>query len=319
MGDAVVASKAGKFIPAAVLAASLATTAQLWKNEKDSLVRDFSSEVKTQAVGVENAVTLRIKAYEELLMGVRGNFESSEYVSPEEFAEYVSSLKLRKTHPEIQGVSLSYYVPGEELEDHVKSQRKRGIQDYGSRLQPGVSEYAPVVMIAPNTEKNARVVGYDNFSNLERRTAMERARDFDSAHITEILPLAQNGSAQLDRGVIMYLPVYGRKLPREDLNDRRRNVVGWVAMSFFMKDFMNGVLAERAENLGVEVFDSATEDASMLTYDSSGPELHEDTKFGISDVRTLKILNRDWTVVVYPRPHMEEFVHSDRPPFVLAF
>lgn len=215
----------GRYIPVAVLAASFATTVQLYRNEKDSLVRDFSSEVKIQATGVENAVTLRIKAYEELLMGVRGNFEASEYVDPEEFAEYVSSLKLRQTHPEIQGVSLSYYVPGEELEDHVKSQKERGFAEYGSRFEKGLVEYAPVVMIAPNTEKNARVVGYDNFSNLERRTAMERARDFDSAHITEILPLAQNGSAQLERGVIMCLPVYGRHLPREDVGDRRRNVV----------------------------------------------------------------------------------------------
>lgn len=111
IGDSVVASRVGEYIPAAVLAAALATTGQLWKNEKDSLVRDFSSEVKTHALGVENAVTLRIKAYEELLMGVRGNFESSEYVSPEEFAAYVSSLKLNETHPEILGVSLSYYVP----------------------------------------------------------------------------------------------------------------------------------------------------------------------------------------------------------------
>lgn len=90
-------------------------------------------------------------------------------------------------------------------------------------------------------------------------------------------------------------------------------------MSFFMKDFMNGVLANRMEKLGVEVFDSATEDARMLAYDSSEPDLHENAKFGVSDVRTLKILNRDWTVVVYPRPRMEEFVHSERPPFVLAF
>lgn len=176
-------------------------------------------------MGVENAVTLRVKAYEELLMGVRGNFEASEYVNPEEFAEYVSSLKLRQTHPEIQAVSLTYYVPGEELEGHVKSQRDRGSAEYGSRFEKGLAEYAPVVMIAPDTEKNARVVGYDNFSNLERRSAMERARDLDSAHITEILPLAQNGSAQLERGVIMYLPVYGRHLSRENLDDRRRNVV----------------------------------------------------------------------------------------------
>lgn len=90
-------------------------------------------------------------------------------------------------------------------------------------------------------------------------------------------------------------------------------------MSFFMKDFMNGVLKNRTDSLGVEVFDSATEDVGTIAYDSSGPDLHENAKFGVSDVRTLKVLNRDWTIAVYPRPHLEEFVHSERPPFVLAF
>lgn len=186
-------------------------------------------------------------------------------------------------------------------------------------MRKGASEYAPVVMIAPNTPKNGRVIGYDNFSSLERRMVMERARDFDSAQITQILPLAQNGSAQLERGVIMYLPVYGRNLPRTDIGDRRRNVVGWVAMSFFMKDFMDGVLVKKKDNVGVEVFDAPVEDPEMLAYDSSGPELHEGGKFGITDVRTLKVLNRDWTVATYPRAHMEELIHSERPPFVLAF
>lgn len=86
-----------------------------------------------------------------------------------------------------------------------------------------------------------------------------------------------------------------------------------------MKNFMDGVLANRTENLGVEVFDSGNEDARKIAYDSSGPDLHENTKFGVSDIRTLKILNRDWTVAVYPRAQMEALVHSERPPFVLAF
>lgn len=174
-------------------------------------------------------------------------------------------------------------------------------------------------MIAPKTAKNERVIGFDNFSNLERRLVMERARDLDSAQMTQVLPLAQNGSSQLERGVIMYLPVYGRHLPRTDVGDRRRNVVGWVAMSFFVKDFMDGVLAKKNENVGVEIFDSPLQDPSALAYDSSEPELHERVKFGISDVRTLKVLNREWTVATYPRAHMEDLVHSERPSFVLAF
>lgn len=240
-------------------------------------------------------------------------------MSPEEFAEYVSSLKLRETHPEILGISLSYYVPEEEFEDHVKSQMKRGFPNYGANVPRGMAEYAPVVMIAPSNPKNDRVIGFDNFANLQRKSAMERARDFDAAQITEALPLAQNASSQLERGVIMYLPIYGRKLPRLQIDDRRRNVVAWVAMSFFVKDFMNGVLENRSQNLGIEVFDSDSQDPNALVYDSSEKAMHENSKFGISDVRTIKILNRDWTVAVHPRPQMENLVHSERPPFVLAF
>ncbi len=57
LGDALIASKAGKFLPHAVLAASLATTAQLWKNEKEALEKDFSLQVTAHAVEIENAIS----------------------------------------------------------------------------------------------------------------------------------------------------------------------------------------------------------------------------------------------------------------------
>lgn len=319
LGDALIASKAGKFLPHAVLAASLATTAQLWKNEKEALEKDFSLQVAAHAVEIENAISSELKRYEQLLVGVRGIFEASDYVSPEDFSQYVSSLMLSESHPEILGVSLSYYVPQEEVEDHLKFQKYRNLPDYGSRFSTGVSEHAPVVMISPATESNSRVVGFDNFSNLERKSTMERARDFNMPQITQALPLAQNSSGKLERGVIMYLPIYGKKLPRQQLEERRRNVVGWVALSFFIKDFMDDAIEKRGQNLGIEVFEGASNDASAMIYDSSEEALHENLKFGISDERVLKVLNREWTVVPYPRPQMEDLVHSERPPFILAF
>ena len=71
--------------------------------------------------------------------------------------------------------------------------------------------------------------------------------------------------------------------------------------------------------MGIEVFDGPVRDPATMIYDSSESELHENLKFGISDERTFQIFNREWTLVTYPRPHMENLVHSERPPFILAF
>ncbi len=91
-------------------------------------------------------------------MGVRGNFEASAYVAPQEFAEYVKSLKLDETHPEIKGMSVSYYVLPDEVEGHVRSMKERGFSNYGGNLSAGSSEYAPVVMIGPEKPENKRVI-----------------------------------------------------------------------------------------------------------------------------------------------------------------
>lgn len=208
-----------------MLAASFVTTAQLYKNEKDAISRDLESQTNAQVLEIEHAILARIKAYEQLLMGVRGHFDASEYVDADEFSQYVDALKLQETHPEIRGISVSYYVPGDELEFHASSNSGKRKTDYAGRLEKGLAEYAPVAMIEPKTPENLRIIGFDNFSSLERKTVMERARDLDGAQMTRMLPLAQNGSSGPERGAIVFLPVYGKNGPRSLLQERRTNVV----------------------------------------------------------------------------------------------
>lgn len=124
-GDSLVASRVGKYFPAFVFATSVITTAQLWKVEQDGAVRDFAANVEVRTSDIEHSVNQKIQGYVQILQGARAFFDASDFVSPEEFRQYASSLKLAEKHPEIRGISVSYYVPGDELSDHVADMRKR--------------------------------------------------------------------------------------------------------------------------------------------------------------------------------------------------
>lgn len=53
-------------------------------------------------------------------------------------------------------------------------------------------------MIEPRSSDNVRVLGFDNFRSPERKAVMERARDLDEIQMTQMVPLAQNGSERME-------------------------------------------------------------------------------------------------------------------------
>lgn len=172
-------------------------------------------------------------------------------------------------------------------------------------------------MIEPASKNNnARVVGYDNYANLERRSVMERSRDLDEAQITGIVHLVQEKNGEWSPGVIMYLPIFAPKLPKEELADRRRNVMGWLALSFLAKDFVAESLERQASVLGVEFFDGTAENRQAMLFDSTP---NDDVPSLVKSVRNMRILDRDWTLVARPTSEFEKTVNHGRSRFVLAF
>ena len=91
-----------------------------------------------------------------------------------------------------------------------------------------------------------------------------------------------------------------------------------MATSFFLRDFVDAALSRRSDLLGVRVYDGPEAIPQYLAYDSTTRELRDSAKEG-GIVRQLKVLDRDWTVVAYPKPSIGESVHVGRPAFVLAF
>lgn len=117
----------------------------------------------------------------------------------------------------------------------------------------------------------------------------------------------------------MFLPVYGNGLPRKELADRRQNVVGWVATSFFLKDFLDAAIGNYADDLSLQIYDSAIPSPESLVFDTTGDQSDAEAIFQTAYDRKIEVLNGEWTMVARPKANAESRIKSERPSFVLTF
>src|SRR6185436_3241878 len=114
----------------------------------------------------------------------------------------------------------------------------------------------------PFTGRNARVLGFDMYSEASRRAAMDLARESGETAITGRVVLAGEafrGAQAQQPGFVMYMPVFNelvRDLPRRE---RRNAVSGYVFSPFRMHDLMQGILDEGVLRvLDMRIYDQAS-------------------------------------------------------------
>lgn len=171
-------------LPFFVLFIGFAVTYVLWRHEQEIAMRNLRSDLEERANGIQYLLELRIQEYQNVLSGVRGFFQVTDAITADSFHRYFQPTGLFRKDSSIQSVSVSRYVPADALERHVADFRARGFSEYGKNFATGAEAYAPIVMIEPASERNLRLVGFDNFSTPERKAVLEDARDNDEASVS---------------------------------------------------------------------------------------------------------------------------------------
>ena len=194
-------------IPLAVLAASLVGTCGLWSASESAARRELQSYFDFRVRDANERILDRLRAYEVVLLGTRGLFNASSRVERSEFEQYVSSLRLERKFPGIQGVGFAVVVPPGERAAHVARGRAEGFPDYDVRPPGERAVLTSIVFLEPFRDRNLRAFGYDMFSEPVRRRALERARDHGVTTVSGKLALVQETDLGRQAGVLVYVPV----------------------------------------------------------------------------------------------------------------
>ena len=310
--------------PWIALTASLALTAASWIGLERNRYGDARVQFERRTETATAAVRARMLAYEQILRSGAARIASSPTVSRQEWGSFISNLQLEERFSGIQAMGYAEYVRAATRAEHVRRLRAEGFPDYDIRPPGERDEMVPIVYNEPFVGRNARVLGFDMYSEPARRAAMDLARSSGEAAITGRVVLAGEafrGAQPQQPGFVMYVPVFhpvARDLPRRD---RTHAVSGYVFSPFRMHDLMQGILDQGVlQVIDMRIYDQPekggqaemidTRTAWRVSPESAAPEFERIVNFPMP--------GRNWTIQFVSRPEFDAALRGGKPWTVLA-
>ncbi len=195
-------------LPFLVLAVSiiftLGITYLFYQSAKTKDIIRFNNEVNRLQLSIENKINL----YVALLKGGRGFIESNRTITRENFAEYVESLDLGKNYAGVHGIGYVKIIAANERESLTAKMTSEGYEKFQIFPAEEKDSYRVIVYLEPLNERNRKAIGYDMSSEINRRAALDRARDSGEAVSSGKVTLLQENNDDLQPGFLIFLPIY---------------------------------------------------------------------------------------------------------------
>lgn len=293
----------GWALPWLVLAVTLGVTYLVWQSERQNALKDLRTDFDFRAREANARIDQRIKAYEQILRGVRGLLQTSGKVTAKEFHEYVELLHLADNYPGTRSIGYARLEPVTVKTTQGKDSARTSVV-YLEKLSGG--------------DKLRFPVGTDMYADPMRRLAMEQARDAGAAVISGKLelPRATYEDKLMQGGFLMFLPVYSGGDRHDTLAGRRASLGGWVYASFHMVDLMQDILWDISDEVDIEIHDGdiVSDDTMMYDPDISGTGGSPDALFKSRSL--LKVGGHHWTVIIRSLYGFEKRLDSKKSDFI---
>ncbi len=261
----------------------------------------------------ETALRHRLDAYLQALDGAAGLVEASDRVTVKEWRTYVTTLDIARTLPGINGIGFINAVDPNQLDSFLRSAKADGVENLA--VHPaGPSPALFVIRYLEPIEQNAPAIGLNLASEQNRYEAALHARDSGRPTITRRIVLVQD--ATKSPGFLLLRPLYRSGMPSATVEQRRAAFLGWVYAPFIATRIMQNLTAGWGRNLEIEVFDGRASERNQFFY-SNSDENEADRNAAYSIVRTLPIMEQEWTLRWKSTPAFEGTVNTSEAWLVL--
>ena len=308
-----------------ILILNMLITFYFWKTINNAAYKDAETRFAFRTEQIRADIEDRIRIYEQVLRSGIGLFKSSGNVARSEWKNFTKALQIEKEFPGIQGIGFSLKITPEDKEEHIRQIQAEGFPDYKIKPEGEREEYTSIIYLEPFDVRNQQAFGYDMFSQVVRREAMEKARDTGETAISGRVTLVQEIDENTQSGFLIYLPLYKKGMPVDTLNQRRMALHGYVYSPFRVTNLMRGILGPGSKDIDFEIYDGVEIKKSELMYDSdeSGPGERngqgssKNIHHMFSDTKVLDIHDHLWSLGFKTLPSFEASIDSNKSTFVL--
>jgi len=248
-----------------------------------------SAELRGRTTAVASALERRANSGAAYLRAGAALLASVPEIPPDQFSRFVSELRLDADYRGAEGFGWAPVVRATGLaafEARIAAETQR---PYQVDPRPDGSEryLVPVAFLQPDTERNRRALGFDMFSEANRRAAMLEAERTSRPTATERVVLKQE-IADHAPGFLIYMPVF------EPAPNGRRHLSGFIYSPFNASDFLASALElEEAGSYAVRLYDGDPDKGNLL---ASTGELPRNEREVIT--QTISIANNPWVLQV---------------------
>ncbi|HEY5806172.1 MAG TPA: CHASE domain-containing protein, partial [Candidatus Saccharimonadales bacterium] len=236
-------------------------------------------------------------AYEQILRGGAGLFQSSEIVTLDECESFLEAFNVDKGFSGVQGIGFVKDFDAGELPAVTSFMASQGVNDFKiTPNKPARDRYAAILYVHPMGPSKNLPYGFDMYSEPARRATMMHARNSGEISMTPLVqPLPLDPKNQ-HLGFSMYAPYYNRALPRETQEQRQAALEGYVYASFLADTFFGNAIG-RADNNGAGLRVTAHTNGSKHTlYESPAYARLSQGQHTVSSARDVQLYGQTWTI-----------------------
>lgn len=244
-------------------------------------------------------------------------FSARKEVNREEFRLFVANIL--KSNPEIQALEWVPRVTRAERPAFEEKARKEGYPLFqvtekkmdGTIIPAGQrEEYFPIYFVEPR-RGNEPAVGYDLASDETRLAALVKSRDLDLMVATAPLRPVQERSNRAAFWV--FLPIYQGGPSLHSRADRREKLKGFVGGAFYAGEMAESILRKGASPSGLDIYikDKGAGAGQRLLHFHPSRLLRRDSIRALDEnevfrgrygIKTMRVADREWTLVYRPVP-----------------
>lgn len=246
-------------------------------------------QLESRADAIASALERRANASSAYLRAGAALLASVGQVPASSFRRFVSELRLDADYRGAEGIGWAMVVrPGEveAFNEMMAAESPRPAQLYPPLS--GAQPYAvAVTFLQPDTQRNRRALGYDMYSERQRRAAMQEAEQTARPTASGRVVLQQEDRTEKP-GFLIYMPVF-------EAAPGGRRLRGFIYSPFNAEDFLLSALElEDAGSYGVQLFDGPISGENLLAgtrVDSSDEQQSVETEL-------VNIANNQFTLQV---------------------
>lgn len=262
---------------------------------------DFDARLDQQGASLGSYYSAKIKSYNRLLNAAGAQYILKSDLKREDWLRFYDALHIDREYHGIMGIGYVASLAPDQVDAHEQQMRAELNRDYAVTPVGARDHYTSIVYLLPESETNARAIGYDMFSEPVRRRAMMEARDTGTTVMSAPTRLVQDvGTLNEDKlGVLMYYPIYRNGAALENVQDRRDALTGYVYIVLRPSDLLEEYKKEfptLMRNIKISLEDTTgVLPVELYIEDSREDQVSPVVKTAASD---LDLDSRTWRVTV---------------------